>query len=104
MNRTVTAVVLLFVVFALAAGLTLGNALSHNTLTAMRDGSQPPVPPKDAFLDGSQPPVPPKMTDVSARMLDGSQPPVPPKMMPAFASVLDGSQPPVPPKTLQAGV
>jgi hypothetical protein len=118
MNRTARAVVFLFVIFGLVASVAPGNARSHNSLAAVLDGSQPPVPPKAALLDGSQPPVPPKAMEVFARMLDGSQPPVPPKaalldgsqppvppkMTGAFASMIDGSQPPVPPKALQAAV
>jgi hypothetical protein len=96
MNRTARAVVLMFVL-GLVASVVPANALGHNTLTAMLDGTQPPVPPKAAFLDGTQPPVPPKATAVVARMLDGTQPPVPPK-----AAFLDGTQPPVPPKRLAA--
>jgi len=95
-------VVFLFVILGLAAGAAPGNLLSHNTLTATLDGSQPPVPPKAKvawMLDGSRPPVPPKMVPVGV-MLDGSQPPVPPKA--AVAWMLDGSQPPVPPKALVA--
>jgi hypothetical protein len=99
MNRTARAVVLVFVVFGLVAMVAPGKARSHNTLTCMFDGTQPPVPPKRAFLDGTQPPVPPKAVEVSARMLDGTQPPVPPK-----AAFLDGTQPPVPPKALAAAV
>jgi hypothetical protein len=94
MNRTAKAVVFMFVVLGLVASVALANSSAHNKLTAMFDGSQPPVPPKAAFLDGSQPPVPPKAMQVFAQMLDGSQSPVPPKM----TRILDGSQPPVPPK------
>ena len=97
MNLTARGVVFLLVILGLAASLAPGNFTSHNTLTAILDGSQPPVPPKLALLDGSQPPVPPKITGAFAWAMDGSQPPVPPKM--ATVSVkLDGSQPPVPPK------
>jgi hypothetical protein len=101
MNPTARAVVFLLVILGLAATLAPGNLSSHNTLAAMLDRSQPPVPPKLALLDGSQPPVPPKMAGTVALMLDGSQPPVPPKMAPASVR-LDGSQPPVPPKALVA--
>jgi hypothetical protein len=104
MNRTARTVVLLFVVFGLAASVAPCNAPSHNILAAMLDGSQPPVPPKSALLDGSQPPVPPKVMEVFARLLDGSQPPVPPKMTGVVTWMFDGSQPPVPPKALEAAV
>ena len=83
MNRTARAVVLMFVVFGLVAMVAPGNARSHNTLTAILDGTQPPVPPKAALLDGTQPPVPPKMTGAVALMFDGTQPPVPPKPLEA---------------------
>jgi hypothetical protein len=96
MNPTARAVVFMLVILGLAASLAPGNLSSHNTLTAMLDGSQPPVPPKLASLDGSQPPVPPKFA-----LLDGSQPPVPPKMA-TIGAKLDGSQPPVPPKAAVA--
>jgi hypothetical protein len=99
MNRTARAVVFMFVVFGLVAMAAPGKARSHNTLTAMFAGTQPPVPPKAAFLDGTQPPVPPK-----AVFLDGTQPPVPPKMTGAVARMFDGTQPPVPPKALEAAV
>jgi hypothetical protein len=98
MNPTARAVVFLLVILGLAASLAPGNLSSHNTLTAMLDGTQPPVPPKAAFFDGTQPPVPPKLMAVFARMLDGTQPPVPPKMTGTFAGKPDGTQPPVPPK------
>jgi hypothetical protein len=104
MNRTARAVVFMFVVFGLVASVAPANSSSHNTLTAMFDGSQPPVPPKAAFLDGSQPPVPPKMSGAFALMMDGSQPPVPPKMTGTVARMFDGSQPPVPPKALKAAI
>jgi len=97
MNRIASAVVFLFVVFSLEASVAPLKAMSHNHLTAMFDGTQPPVPPKAAFLDGTQPPVPPKAMEAFARVLDGTQPPVPPK-----AAFLDGTQPPVPPKMTQA--
>jgi hypothetical protein len=99
MNRTARAAVLMFVVLGLVASVTLANAPGRNALTAMLDGTQPPVPPKAALLDGTQPPVPPKVTEVFVRMLDGTQPPVPPK-----AALLDGTQPPVPPKRLAGAV
>jgi hypothetical protein len=95
MNPTARAVVFALVVVGLAASLAPGNLSSHNSLTAMLDGTQPPVPPKAAFLDGTQPPVPPK---VIARIFDDTQPPVPPKMTGTFDRKLDGTQPPVPPK------
>jgi hypothetical protein len=65
MNRTAGAVVFLFVILGMAASVASGNLSSHDTLAAMLDGSQPPVPPKGPgavawMLDGSQPPVPPK--------------------------------------------
>ena len=88
MNRTVTAVVYLFVILGLVASVAPGNARGHNGLAAFADGSQPPVPPKMALLDGSQPPVPPKTV---AWMLDGSQPPVPPKMVNGQGWMMDGS-------------
>ena len=100
MNRTAKAVLFVLVVLGLVASVAPANSSAHNKLTAMIDGSQPPVPPKAAFLDGSQSPVPPKMT----RILDGSQPPVPPKRPGAVAWMFDGSQPPVPPKALGAAV
>lgn len=93
MNRTARAVVFFFVISGLVASVAPCNVRSHNILTAILDGTQPPVPPKAAFLDGTQPPVPPKMMEVFAWMLDGTQPPVPPK-----AAFFDGTQPPVPPK------
>ena len=99
MNPTARAVVSLLVILGLAVSLAPSNLSSHKTLTAMLDGTQPPVPPKAAFLDGTQPPVPPKAIEMFARMLDGTQPPVPPK-----AALLDGTQPPVPPKRLAAAV
>jgi len=99
MNRTARAAVFMFVVLGLVASVAPASAPGHNILTAMLDGTQPPVPPKAAFLDGTQPPVPPKAIAVFARMLDGTQPPVPPK-----AALLDGTQPPVPPKRLAAAV
>jgi hypothetical protein len=98
MNPKARAVVFLLVILGLAVSVVPSNLPSHNTLTALLDGSQPPVPPKLAMLDGSQPPVPPKFA-----FLDGSQPPFPPKMTPV-ALILDGSQPPVPPKALAAAV
>jgi len=98
MNRTARAVVLMFVL-GLVASVVPANAPGHNNLTAILDGTQPPVPPKAALLDGTQPPVPPKAIEVVARMLDGTQPPVPPK-----AALLDGTQPPVPPKRLATAV
>lgn len=96
MNRTARAVVFMFVVLGLVASVAPANAPGHNSLTAMIDGTQPPVPPKARLLDGTQPPVPPK---VVAWTLDGTQPPVPPK-----AVFRDGTQPPVPPKRLAATV
>ncbi|HXN25584.1 MAG TPA: hypothetical protein VN902_00585 [Candidatus Acidoferrales bacterium] len=99
MNRTAQAVVFMFVVLCAAASMALPNTSGHSALTAVLDGTQPPVPPKAAFLDGTQPPVPPKAIEGFARMLDGTQPPVPPK-----AALLDGTQPPVPPKRLVAAV
>ena len=96
MNRTARTVVFMFVVLGLVASVAPANAPGHNTLTAMFDGTQPPVPPKAALLDGTQPPVPPKLV---AWMMDGTQPPVPPK-----AVFRDGTQPPVPPKRLAATV
>jgi hypothetical protein len=105
MNPKARAVVFLLVILGLAASLTPGNLQSRNTLAAMFDGTQPPVPPKAAFVDGTQPPVPPKAMEVFARMLDGTQPPVPPKMTgTTFARMLDGTQPPVPPKAVVAAV
>ena len=104
MNWTARTVVFLLVISGLAASVAPANSSSHNTLAAIFDGSQPPVPPKAAFLDGSQPPVPPKMGGAFASMMDGSQPPVPPKMTGAVAWMFDGSQPPVPPKALEAAV
>ena len=95
MNRIARAVVFMFVVLGLVASVAPANAPGHNTLTAMFDGTQPPVPPKAAFFDGTQPPVRPKAT---AWLLDGTQPPVPPKMTAAAAWTFDGTQPPVPPK------
>jgi hypothetical protein len=83
MNPTARAVVFALVILSLAASLAPGDLSSQNTLTAMLDGTQPPVPPKAAFLDGTQPPVPPRMTGTFARMVDGTQPPVPPKAMAA---------------------
>jgi hypothetical protein len=79
MNLTARAAVFGLVILGLAASLAPGNLSSHNSLTSMLDGTQPPVPPKAAFLDGTQPPVPPKMSGTFARMFDGTQPPVPPK-------------------------
>lgn len=104
MNSTARAVVFLLLILGLAVSLAPSNLSSHNTLTAMLDGTQPPVPPKAAFLDGTQPPVPPKAMAVFARMLDGTQPPVPPKMSGTFAWMFDGTQPPVPPKAVAAAV
>lgn len=104
MNQTARTVVLLFVVFGLAASVAPANARSHKSLAAMSDGTQPPVPPKAALLVGTQPPVPPKVMEVFARMLDGTQPPVPPKMTGAVAWMFDGTQPPVPPKAAEAAV
>jgi len=101
MNPKARAVAFLLVIFGLVASWAPGNLSSHSRLTAFKDGSQPPVPPKFALLDGSQPPVPPKMAPAGVR-LDGSQPPVPPKAAAAVAWMLDGSQPPVPPKALAA--
>jgi hypothetical protein len=98
MNRTARAVVLMFVVLGLVASVAPANGPTHNSLTAIFDGTQPPVPPKAAFLDGTQPPVPPKAIEEVARMLDGTQPPVPPKRTGAAAWIFDGTQPPVPPK------
>jgi hypothetical protein len=60
MNRIARAVVFMFVVVGLVASVAPANAPGHNTLTAVFDGTQPPVPPKAALLDGTQPPVPPK--------------------------------------------
>jgi len=102
MNPTARAVVFVLVILGSATNLSPGNLSSHNTSTAMLDGTQPPVPPKAAFFDGTQPPVPPKMMAVFARMLDGTQPPVPPKMTGTFAWMFDGTQPPVPPKAVAA--
>lgn len=96
MNPKAKAVVFLLVILGVVGSSTPGNLRSHNILSAMFDGSQPPVPPKLALLDGSQPPVPPKFA-----FLDGSQPPVPPKMA-TIALNPDGSQPPVPPKAAVA--
>src|SRR5271168_1083993 len=104
MNLTARGVVFLLVILGLAASLAPGNFTSHHTLTAMFDGTQPPVPPKAVFLDGTQPPVPPKLMAVFAWKLDGTQPPVPPKMMGTFARMFDGTQPPVPPKAMAAAV
>ena len=101
MNPKARAVVFLLVILGLAASLAPGNLSSHNTLTAVLDGTQPPVPPKAAFLDGTQPPVPPKGTEVFAWVLDGTQPPVPPKMTGTSTGMLDGTQPPVPPKAVE---
>jgi hypothetical protein len=101
MNSTARAVVFALVILGLVASLAPRNLSSHDTLTALLDGTQPPVPPKAAFLDGTQPPVPPK---VIARMFDGTQPPVPPKMSGTFARMFDGTQPPVPPKVMAAAV
>jgi hypothetical protein len=100
MNSKARAVVFLLVILGLAASLAPGNLSSHITLTAVLDGTQPPVPPKAAFLDGTQPPVPPKVTEVFAWVLDGTQPPVPPKMTGSSAGMFDGTQPPVPPKAV----
>jgi hypothetical protein len=97
-------VVFLLLILGLAVSLAPSNLSSHNTLTAMIDGTQPPVPPKAAFLDGTQPPVPPKMTGTFAGKPDGTQPPVPPKMSGTFAWMFDGTQPPVPPKAVAAAV
>jgi hypothetical protein len=113
MNRKVSAVVFLLVAFSLAASFVPGNALSHISLVAMIDGTQPPVPPSGGFLDGTQPPVPP-----SGGFLDGTQPPVPPSggklsawmpdgtqpPVPPSGGFFDGTQPPVPPKALGAAV
>jgi hypothetical protein len=99
MNRTARAAVFMFVVLGLVASVAPANTAGHNNLSAMLDGTQPPVPPKVALPDGTQPPVPPKAIGVFARMLDGTQPPVPPK-----AALFDGTQPPVPPKRLAAAV
>ena len=104
MIRTARAVVFMFVVLSLVDSVAPANTPAHNNLTAMFDGSQPPVPPKAAFLDGSQPPVPPKRNGASVLMLDGSQPPVPPKKAGQVALMFDGSQPPVPPKAMKAAV
>jgi len=104
MNPKARAVVFLLVILGLAASLAPGNLSSHNTLTAVLDGTQPPVPPKAAFLDGTQPPVPPKVTEVFAWVLDGTQPPVPPKMTGTSTGMLDGTQPPVPPKAVASAV
>jgi hypothetical protein len=60
MNRTASAVVFMFVALGLVASVAPANAPGHNALTAIFDGTQPPVPPKAALLDGTQPPVPPK--------------------------------------------
>jgi hypothetical protein len=60
MNRTARAVVFLLVVSSLAAIVAPGKTTSHSSMTAILDGTQPPVPPKAALLDGTQPPVPPK--------------------------------------------
>src|SRR5580658_526095 len=104
MNSTARAVVFLLLILGLAVSLAPSNLSSHNTLTAMIDGTQPPVPPKAAFLDGTQPPVPPKMTGTFAGKTDGTQRPVPPKMSGTFAWMFDGTQPPVPPKAVAAAV
>ena len=61
MNPTAKAVVFLLVILGLAGTVTSGSLLPHGRLTAILDGSQPPVPPKLVLLDGSQPPVPPKL-------------------------------------------
>jgi len=50
----------MFVALGLVASVAPANAPGHNALTAIFDGTQPPVPPKAALLDGTQPPVPPK--------------------------------------------
>ncbi len=99
MIRTARAAVSMFVVLGLVASVAPANPPAHNNLTAMLDGTQPPVPPKAAFFDGTQPPVPLKAIEIAALMLDGTQPPVPPK-----AGFFDGTQPPVPPKALAAAV
>jgi|SRR5580658_5405405 hypothetical protein len=96
MSPTARAAVFMFVVLSLVS-VAPANAAGHHPLSAMLDGTQPPVPPKAALLDGTQPPVPPKAIEAFALMLDGTQPPVPPK-----AALLDGTQPPVPPKRLAA--
>ena len=83
MNQTARAVVFLFVVCGLAASVAPCNSPSHNSLAALLDGSQPPVPPKAVSLDGSRPPVPPKVMGAVAAIFDGSQPPVPPKALEA---------------------
>jgi hypothetical protein len=90
MNPTARAAVLVLVILGLTESLAPGNLSSHNMLTAM--------------LDGTQPPVPPKMTGTFAGKPDGTQPPVPPKMTGAFAWMFDGTQPPVPPKAVAATV
>jgi hypothetical protein len=104
MNPTARAAVFVLVILGLAASLAPANLSCHNGLTAMIDGTQPPVPPKAVFFDGTQPPVPPKVMAEFARMLDGTQPPVPPKMSGTLARMLDGTQPPVPPKAVAAAV
>jgi hypothetical protein len=83
MNRTARVVVFILVVLGLVASVAPANAPSRNSLTAMVDGTQPPVPPKAASLDGTQPPVPPKMMAGAGWMFDGTQPPVPPKALAA---------------------
>ena len=46
MNPTAKAVVFLLVILGLAGTVTSGSLLPHGRLTAILDGSQPPVPPK----------------------------------------------------------
>jgi hypothetical protein len=104
MIRIARAAVFMFAVLGLVASVARTNPLAHNHLTAILDGTQPPVPPKASevaalMLDGTQPPVPPK-----AAFFDGTQPPVPPKKTGAAASMFDGTQPPVRPKALAAAV
>ena len=84
MSRTITGLVCLFLLFGLAVSAAPANAMSQNMMTAIPDGTQPPVPPKGP--------------GITARMLDGTQPPVPPKGPGAMEWMLDGTQPPVPPK------
>ena len=43
MNRTARAVVFMFVILGLVASVAPANAPGHNSLTAMMDGTQPPV-------------------------------------------------------------